>query len=296
MASNPSTATFDEDPNHGRGFRWVAVLAGLAVLGVAGATALALAFPAFTPPGWLAIAIAGTAAVTGLAIVATLTYLDSAFTTLDDHHAGIEQQRQAVTKVREEAWERHEELQEQNLDGRLASLEDQLDELEAEQASLAQQVRSTATPTPFGDIHEVATVEGVRAEDIERLEALGIEDTEQLWMGNAKVIADHLDRDAGTVRRWQHQAELMALPSVGGRSAQMLAQAGVGSVSELAGWGAEPLTARLRKRLEGLETEPEEELVSRARVEAWIDNARRHDPSAYRVHRHQEGYAASAPA
>jgi predicted flap endonuclease-1-like 5' DNA nuclease len=296
MVPNRTAPRLEEDQSHGRGFRWIGIVAGLAVLGVAGVAALGIAFPGFVTPSTLAVGLTGTTIVLGLSILVSLVYLDRAFSALDTHHEAVRNQQQGLQAAREEAWERHEELTNQRFGERIDELRERLDQLDAEHASLAQQSRRTSTPSPFGDIHEVPTVQGIGEDEAHILADMGIEDTEQLWMANAKLVADHLGRDTRTVRRWQHQAELMALPSVGGRSAEILTRSGVHTIAELAAWEPRRLTQRLEDQRVSFDTEPEEDLVDRGRVESWIENARVHDPTAYRVHRRRGSYPSGAPA
>lgn len=296
MPPNQTRAKLEAEGEHGRGFRWIGIIAGLAVVGVAATATVGLAFPGLITTGALAIGLAGTTIVFGLVLLAALFHLDRAFSSLDRHHEAVVTQQQALEAAREDAWQRHEELREMRLGERIEELASRVDQLDAEHASLAQQSRRTSATTPFGDIHDLASLEGIPRDVKEDLIERGIEDTEQLWMANAKLLADHLDLDPRSVRRWQHQAELMALPSVGGRSAQILAASGVHTIAELAGWSPEQLTERLSRPETRLDTEPEEDLMSRSRIEAWIENARVHDPTAYRVHRRRGGQAASTSA
>jgi predicted flap endonuclease-1-like 5' DNA nuclease len=294
MAQERSRTSLEEEASHGRGFRWIAALAGLAALAVAGLAAAGLVFPEFVSATSLTVGLAGTSLVLGLGLIAALVYLDRALAALGDHHAALVDQREGLESAREEAWERHEELANQRFGERIDELRSRLEELDAEHASLAQQTRRTSTPTPFGDIHDIEAVAGIEATEADELLAMGVGDTEQLWMANAKRVAENLDRDPLTVRRWQHEAELMALPSVGPRSAEILVRSGVRTIADLTAWDPDRLAQRLQDRRVAFDTEPEEDLVNRERVAGWIENARVHDPTAYRVHRQRGGRSTSS--
>lgn len=274
-------------------YRWIGIAAGLAMVGVVAVAATGLVSPELLTLEQYAVALAGTTIVLAITVIASLFLLDRTFTQLERHRNALDSQKDAIRQAREEAWERHEDIQKRRFGERIDELQARLEDVDTELAGLVQRIRWSSSPSPFGDIHETDVVPGIHAEERQALGQMGIDDTEQLWMANTKRIARTLGRETQTVRRWQQEAELMALPRVGSRAAEALSSCGVGSIPELAAWEPEALVDHLESRQMRLDTEPEEDLVSLPRVQAWVENARVHDPSAYRVHRHRAGSASA---
>lgn len=292
MPPEPSTIEQHAEEEPSSRYRWLGIAAGLLMVGVVGVAAAGVVSPGLLSIEQYAVALAGTTIVLAVTVIASLFLLDRTFTQLQRHRNAIDAQQDAIRQAREEAWERHEEIQSRRFGERIDELQARLEAVDTELASLVHRIRQSAG-SPFGDIHEADVVPGIHAEERQALEQLGIDDTEQLWLANAKRIARTLDRETETVRRWQQAAELMALPRVGPRAAEVLTSCGVGSIPELAAWEPEALVDHLAGHRMRLDTEPEEDLVSRPRVEAWIENARAHDPTAYRVHRRHTGSASA---
>jgi predicted flap endonuclease-1-like 5' DNA nuclease len=293
---NDATVQQYEGEEPGSSYRWVALVAGLAAIAVAAVAALGLVAPGALTAQQLALAGAAATIVLGLTVATAFALVDRGFVRMRRQRDAIEAQQDAIRSAREEAWERHEEIERRGYDERIDELQARLEAIDAELASLTQRTRWSADASPFGDIHETDVVTGIHQDERRQLAELGIDDTEQLWMANPKRVAGRLDRDTRTVRRWQQRAELLALPHVGSRSAEILTEAGVRSIPELAAWDPLDLVEHLDRRRGAIDSEPEEGLVSPSRAEVWVDNARRHDPTAYRVHRHRSRSPSSAEA
>lgn len=132
--------------------------------------------------------------------------------------------------------------------------------------------------SPFGDIHDIEDVEGIGPTYAETLRGLNVLDTEQLWEADVEELAADLDAPARTVRKWQDQAELMALSGVGPQYAELLVRAGVRSIGELAVWEPDPLHKAVKDKQEKLDVQIQGASLSQGRVENWIEAAQEHDP------------------
>lgn len=89
------------------------------------------------------------------------------------------------------------------------------------------------TTWPIKHKTNVTDIEGVGDEYQARLKEIGYYTTDQLRLGNPKIIAAHVGVTENTVRRWQAQAELMLVSGVGKQLAELLARAGVDSIEAL---------------------------------------------------------------
>ncbi len=83
--------------------------------------------------------------------------------------------------------------------------------------------------------HEVnvTDIEGIGDEYQARLKEIGYYTTDQLRLGNPKIIAAHVGVTEQTVRLWQAQGELMLVPGVGKQLAELMARAGIDSIDAL---------------------------------------------------------------
>jgi len=288
MASEQPTIERHDGDEPWSAYRWIGLAAGVAMLAVAAAGVVSIWDPAGLASEQVEALLGAAGAVTALAVIAALFLVDRTMKAMQSHREALHDQQDAIRSAREEAWERHEEITRQGFGDRIGHAEVRLQDLEAELAALTERIRRSARPSPFGDIHETDRVPGIHAEERDQLDAMGIQDTEQLWMGNAQRIAERLDRDPRTVRRWQREAELMALPHLSPRAAEILADGGVRSIPELSAWQPDALVDHLRGQVMRIDTEPEEQLLDTGRAATWIDNARNHDPSTHRVH-HRHG-------
>lgn len=89
------------------------------------------------------------------------------------------------------------------------------------------------TTWPVKNEINVTDIEGIGDEYQARLKEIGYYTTDQLRLGNPKIIASHVGVRDGAVRRWQIQSELMLVPGVGKQLAELLARAGVTSIDDL---------------------------------------------------------------
>lgn len=131
---------------------------------------------------------------------------------------------------------------------------------------------------PFGDIHPVEDVEGIGEVYDERLDEIGVRDTRRLWAADAETVAEAVGAAPGTVRRWQRQAELMAVDGVGPQFAELLARSGVDTIADLADADADQLLERLEAKEESLDVAIQKGRLTEDRVEDWIAWAREHAP------------------
>lgn len=89
------------------------------------------------------------------------------------------------------------------------------------------------TTWPIEHKTNVTDIEGVGDEYQARLKEIGYYTTDQLRLGNPKIIAAHVGVTEGTVRRWQAQAELMLVPGVGKQLAELMVRAGIDGLDAL---------------------------------------------------------------
>ncbi len=130
---------------------------------------------------------------------------------------------------------------------------------------------------PFGDIHPVIDVEGIGEVYTEALEDAGIKDSRRLWHADADEVAQALDVSPKVVRRWQNQAELMALDEVGPQYAELLVRSGITSIEALRDEEPGDLLAKIQKKQDDLEVRIQGNVQSERRVQRWIEAAKRHD-------------------
>lgn len=130
---------------------------------------------------------------------------------------------------------------------------------------------SVSRSSPFGTIHKVQDLEGIGASRSRSLEAIGIQDTRQLWFAEPAVVARAIDCGLREAQRIQHQAELMAIEGIDGRQAELLSAAGIASIQELALTEPEDLHIRLQIHARERDT-----IVGKEQVDAWVQAAKRH--------------------
>lgn len=135
---------------------------------------------------------------------------------------------------------------------------------------------------PFGDIDPVTAVEGIGPTYGEKLAALGIETTQDLWQADTVQIAAELDTEAKRVESWQQRAELMAISGIGPQYAELLERVDVETIPGLASEDAEALTARIQDKEADLVQSIQGNPITQTRVERWIAMARDHEPGAER--------------
>jgi uncharacterized membrane protein/predicted flap endonuclease-1-like 5' DNA nuclease len=159
--------------------------------------------------------------------------------------------------------------------------EETMDELEgtAEEAELAD--------VDDGEVVEVETVAGAAAmatavrslsdEDAEKLQAAAIDKVEDLLERAAtpkgrQELADQLGVDTATVLKWANDLDLARVKGIGVKYSDLLEQAGVDTVPELAQRNPANLTAKLAEVNE--EKQLVKEAPSEKQVESWVAQAK----------------------
>ncbi len=124
----------------------------------------------------------------------------------------------------------------------------------------------------------IAKIEGIGPEYAEKLAAAGIKTTEKLLEVGCKTKArEDLEAKTGIghklILEWVNLADLMRINGVGEEYSDLLEEAGVDTVAELANRNAENLLAKI------LETNKEKKLVRRPpvlkQVQKWIEEAKK---------------------
>lgn len=147
---------------------------------------------------------------------------------------------------------------------------------EEAQASGAEAARASQDD-PFGHVHPVVDVEGIGEVYTDALEEAGIADSRRLWLADADEVAEALDVSPKVVRRWQAQAELMALDEVGPQYAELLARSGVTSIEELRDEEPADLLEKIESKQDALDVRIQGNVQSERRTKRWIEAARNHD-------------------
>jgi len=124
----------------------------------------------------------------------------------------------------------------------------------------------------------IVKIEGIGATYKEKLEAAGIKTVEKLLEAGGKAKArEELAAKTGIphklILEWVNLADLMRIKGVGEEYSDLLEEAGVDTIAELANRKAENLHAKI------LETNKEKKLVHRPpvlkQVQKWIEEAKK---------------------
>lgn len=129
---------------------------------------------------------------------------------------------------------------------------------------------SPPDPLERGETHALIDVPGLDAESVDRLNEVGITDTQELWSGDPVYMAGSLGVEPQQVERWQTMAELMALEGIDGEDAEMLTRAGIGSVDEL----RHETPERLMRRVDETESVERVGALDPQQAHDWIEAAR----------------------
>lgn len=127
---------------------------------------------------------------------------------------------------------------------------------------------------PFGEVYAVREVEGLSAGRAQRLKEFGLATTEDLWRANPTFVAAVLRCDRDDVKRWQEEAELMAVHGIGRERAKILVDAGVTSIDKLR--NQEP--ARLVRVMGRSGKDAAQSGMTEANIAKWIEDARKLQP------------------
>lgn len=120
-----------------------------------------------------------------------------------------------------------------------------------------------------GNVRRVIDVEGIGAEYAEKLQAVGIHDTEQLQAFPAAAIAHHADLSESRVRRWQAMSELMTVRGIGPQYAEVLARAGISGIDDLRNRSAENVLAANQTFLESVDSTVLRQPPTLKRITTW---------------------------
>ena len=129
--------------------------------------------------------------------------------------------------------------------------------------------------------NKIIDVEGIGPKYAEALNGVGIETTEDLLKlcGDAKgrkEIAEKADLSEKNLLEWVNLADLMRLHGVGEEYADLLEEAGVDTVKELATRNAENLAEAMDKV--NAEKNLTNKVPNAGTIQKWIDEAKTLDP------------------
>ncbi|MDO8556261.1 MAG: DUF4332 domain-containing protein [Nanoarchaeota archaeon] len=136
--------------------------------------------------------------------------------------------------------------------------------------------QTTPRKNPFGDVHPIINIEGIGPEYTERLKAIGINNTKDLWEADASSIAKKIDVSTATIEKWQQMAELIAVSGIGPQYAELLQRSGIKSIVQLASSAPKHLLARVRRLQDSLKIKIQGSSLNIELVNRWIKSARNH--------------------
>jgi predicted flap endonuclease-1-like 5' DNA nuclease len=129
---------------------------------------------------------------------------------------------------------------------------------------------------PFGEVHPVKDIEGIGQEFGDRLNAMGITNTQQLWEANAVNVSEGTDAPVSVVKSWQHMAELASVNDIGPQYAELLERSGVHSIDQLKRFRPNELLRLIQEKQESLKVKIQGNFPGYASVKNWINQARSH--------------------
>lgn len=121
----------------------------------------------------------------------------------------------------------------------------------------------------------VIDIEGIGPEYAERLQEVGVYDTEELRQANPIELAQKTDINETLIRTWQSMADLYRVSGIGKQFSEVLVRAGVPNVDSLASETPSHLEAKVDSYLDSLDQRPLKTGVDRKRAKRFIDSARR---------------------
>jgi predicted flap endonuclease-1-like 5' DNA nuclease len=131
-------------------------------------------------------------------------------------------------------------------------------------------------PSPFGDVLPVMDLEGIGPKYSKGLHAMGIRNTKQLWEANPAKVARGTGASIGSVKSWQHMAELASVKDIGPQYAELLERSGVHSIGQLKNANADELLSAVREKENSLKINIQGNSPGHTTVEHWIEEARDH--------------------
>lgn len=121
----------------------------------------------------------------------------------------------------------------------------------------------------------VEQIEGIDRRTGRRLREAGIRNAEQLALADAHKLAEQVNAGPREVLDWQALAQLLMLEDIDTHEADLLEQAGIRSVHDLAQVDADRLC---REMADLEERDPLHHHIEPATVKAWVEAAKRLDP------------------
>lgn len=131
------------------------------------------------------------------------------------------------------------------------------------------------TTWPIKHKTNVTDIEGVGDEYQARLKEIGYYTTDQLRLGNPKIIAAHVGVTEQKVRQWQSQAELMIVPGIGKQLAELMVRAGIEGLDDLKDATPKQLVDQVKEAQKNRKVRITSTGVGRKRADSLIRAARR---------------------
>jgi predicted flap endonuclease-1-like 5' DNA nuclease len=139
----------------------------------------------------------------------------------------------------------------------------------------------TRRTSPFGDVHPVIDIEGIGPKYSKGLQAIGINNTKQLWEADAAKVARVTGAPVSSVKSWQNMAELASVKDIGPQYAELLERSGVHTIDQLKSYNPDKLLNLVREKQDSLKVNIQGNSPGHATVENWIDEARDHKSGTY---------------
>lgn len=139
----------------------------------------------------------------------------------------------------------------------------------------------TKRTSPFGDVHKVMDLEGIGPKYNQKLNAMGIFDTKQLWKANPVKLANSTGVSLTLVNSWQNMAELASVKGIGPQYAELLDRSGIHSIEQLRKTTPSKLLKLVRDKQNSIETNIQKSHPGPDLVESWIHQANIHKFSEY---------------
>ena len=126
------------------------------------------------------------------------------------------------------------------------------------------------------DVYPVIAIEGIGQKYNNELQAIGIKNTTQLREANAIKVAREIGASLGSVKSWQHMAELSSVKDIGPQYAELLEHSGIHSIDQLGSYNPDELLKLMSKKQDSLKIVLQGNSADYATVEHWINEARDH--------------------
>ena len=126
------------------------------------------------------------------------------------------------------------------------------------------------------NILPVIDIEGIGSEYNKGLDAMGIQNTDQLWKASAGKVSRKTGASVTSVKSWQHMSELSSIKDIGPQYAELLERSGVHTIEQLKKFTPNNLLKLVREKQDSLKLRIQGNFPGHAMVEHWIDEARNH--------------------